>query len=103
MSLGVGVFVLPSVLKDMGLIAGLIAIAFFGIWVRKPHIATAIHAMPYHTMPYHAIPMPYHGSFYDTFLVIGCSFIQSAASNRDLRCVLYLGPDVPGTGVPSTS
>ena len=32
MSLGVGVFVLPSVLKDMGLLAGLVAIGFFGLW-----------------------------------------------------------------------
>eukprot|EP00040_Diaphanoeca_grandis_P035635 m.224611 g.224611 ORF g.224611 m.224611 type:complete len:487 (-) comp33438_c0_seq2:75-1535(-) len=32
MSLGVGVFVLPATLKDMGLITGLIAILFFAVW-----------------------------------------------------------------------
>jgi len=32
MSLGVGVFVLPATLKDMGLISGIVAIIFFALW-----------------------------------------------------------------------
>jgi hypothetical protein len=97
MSLGVGVFVLPGVLKNMGLITGLLALAVMALWGNWMQLILLRSASVYPSgaiTSYEDLASNVLGSFGKAFLAFFTSVTMLLGNSAHMKFVVFLLHDL---------